>query len=109
YNGDNWLIMMTCKTFDVSLGDTLKDKNALTLFDWIYRKVQWLHRHWGVHIHWLQMDNEPGFMRSKATTTFLEDEGITIIPSSPYSSYQNGKSERFGQKVTTHARCLLTD
>lgn len=109
YNGDNWLIMMTCKTFDVSLGDTLKDKSAHTLFDWIYRKVQWLHRHWGVHILWLQMDNEPGFMRSKASMTFLEDEGITVIPSSPYSSYQNGKIERLGQKVTTQARCLLND
>ncbi|MBE3047272.1 hypothetical protein IMZ48_33080, partial [Candidatus Bathyarchaeota archaeon] len=108
YNGDKYAIVMMCRLTRLLLFDAIPDRHHETLLSWIMDKTLLLQRQADLKIRFFQCDGESGF-RALPTQRFFTDEGIEVIETSPYSSYQNGSAERLGQAVMTRVRCLLED
>ena len=108
YNGHRYAIVMICRLTHLVHLDTIPDCHHDTLLNWLMDKTQYLKRQGALNIIFFQCDGETGF-QALPMQRFFRDEGIEIIDTSPYSSYQNGGSERLGKAIMEHTHCLQQD
>ena len=106
YDGSTTLLLITDRMTMVMWDYYLTDHTADSILMSFHHFLQLVKSHYNVFPTAVECDNEFTTQKPRVRN-YLEDKGITVEPSAPYTQAQNGGAERSGGVVKEKIRAMV--